>query len=131
METNYNFEELSITGGRFTPLVSLVETGGIGISAGFTRKYNLTAENTAAVKLMYDREKNAVGMKFFSNKEEGATPVKFADRGGAHLNARPLWVKFDIDHKKFVNKYTPKEITDAKQGKMYVFELSARQTENS
>lgn len=123
METEYNFEELEVTGGRFTPLVSLVETGGLGVSAGFTRKYNLTAENTSAVKLMFDKTRNAVGMRFLNSKEDGAVRVKFADRGGAHLNARPLWVKFDIDYKKYVNKYTPKEVADAK-GKVYVFELA-------
>ena len=130
METEYNFEELEVTGGRFTPLVSLVETGGLGISAGFTRKYNLTTQNTTAVKLMFDKTRNAVGMKFLASKGDGAITVKFAERGGAHLNARPLWIKFDIDYKKFVNKYTPKEVTDAQKGKVYVFELHPNQ-ENS
>jgi len=131
METDYNFEELEVTGGRFTPLVSLVETGGIGVSAGFTRKYNLTAENTVAVKLLFDKDRNAVGMRFLSSKEDGAIKVKFAERGGAHLNAKPLWVKFDVSYKDFVNKYIPKEINDPQKGKIYVFELTSSNKENS
>ena len=131
METNYNFEELSVTGGRFMPLISLVETGGLGLSAGFTRKYGLMATNTTAVKLLFDKSRNAVGMKFLSSKEGGSMTVKFAERGGAHLNAKPLWVKFDVEYKKFINKYIPKEVNDARLGKIFVFELTPTEVQSS
>jgi hypothetical protein len=123
MTNDYSFEEFSITKGRFSPLVSLVETGGIGISSGFTKKYGLTSENTAAVKFLYDRSNKAIGMRFLPVKEDGALNVKFAQRGGAHLNAKAFWVKFDIDHKKYIGKYTPTEIQHPQFGKVYVFDL--------
>ena len=45
METNYNFLEYEAVSGRFTPLISLVESGNFGVGAGFTKKYQIDSKN--------------------------------------------------------------------------------------
>ncbi len=121
-------EEFKNSGGRFTPLISVGEAGGIGISSGFAKKYELNNKNTKSVRLFYWKDKVAIGLMFLEKLEESTLKLRFTDdeRGGAYVNAKPFWIKFDIEYKNFVRKYIPKEITTEK-GKIYVIELREKQ----
>ncbi len=117
-----DFEEFYSAGGRFTPLISVNETGGIGVSAGFIRKYEIKSDKTEGVKLYYNKKTNSFGIKFCETKELGILKIKFAERGGAHINAKAFWVKFDIDFNKFKGKYTP-TLVNTSNDKIYVVDL--------
>jgi hypothetical protein len=121
MTAAYNFKEFNALTGRFTPLVSVMRTGVIGLSAGFTKTYEIDQQKYSSVKLYFDIEKKAVGMRFFAGKEEGALPLRFIPRGGAQINAASFWYKFQVAHKN-IQKFIP-EIVEQPEGKIYVFEL--------
>lgn len=123
MSELYNWEEFKPTKGRFTPYITVVETGGIGISAGFIKKHNITNENTKAVKILFDKTKMAIGLIFQNEKTEDSISIKVSKFGGAHLNAKPLWVRYDISNKDYVGKYTPKEDKLPTGESIHIFEL--------
>lgn len=127
MEESYKIEEAAEfknPKGRFTPLISIGGTGGVGISAGFTKKYEFNDQNTKGIKFFYWKEKNAIGLLFLKEEEDGMMKPRFSDneRGGAYINALALWSKFDIDFGKYVGKYLPKAVQTPK-GTVYVIEL--------
>lgn len=125
---NYKFEEYESVGGRFTPSISLGVVSGFGISAGFTKKYDIS--KAIGAKLFFDREKTAVGFKFVNEKENGLIKVQFYKAGGAYINAKPFLIKFDIDQKKYAGKYIPKEVELPGQGKVFVIELKEKDSSN-
>jgi hypothetical protein len=123
MQDEYNFQEFNAITGRYTPLISLMETGTIGLSAGFTRAYEVQPDKYTNVKLYFDGVRNAVGLKFVKSKLDGTLPIRFIDRGGAQINAASFWIKFNIDPRYYVNKFRPKQIENNNE-KIYVFELN-------
>lgn len=122
MENQYSFEEYNKIGGRFTPTINLGISGGIVISAGFSKKYDIA--NAVGIKLFYDKARNAVGVKFLKEAEDGMLKLKMSAKGGAYVNAKSFLIKFDIDQKVMAGKYDPKEISTP-NGKMYVIELKS------
>lgn len=122
---DYSFEEFNAEGGRFTPLISLGEAGGIGVSAGFVKKYP-EIKDAAGVKLLFDKGKNAIGVKFLQQKEPGMLAFKVVPRGGGYINGKAFLVKFDIDPKKYKGRYPVKEIIFPDQSKAHVIELKER-----
>jgi hypothetical protein len=120
MENHYNFEEFTAYGSKFSTKISLGRSGGFGFSAGFYNQYKL--EKSAAVKLFYDREKMAVGFKFFKEPQEEAIKLKDRDSGG-HITAQSFLNKYGIDPNLYTGRYDPKEITLGNGEKMYVIEL--------
>lgn len=120
MENQYNFQEFISQGGRFTPLISIGMAGWIGVSAGFTKKFNISSATGAM--LYYDQTKNAIGIKFSEKREPGMVSVKLMEKGGAMINAKAFFTKFDIDPKAYKGRFLAKEI-ETPSGKMYVFEI--------
>jgi len=120
---SYNFEEFTSFGSKFSPKISLGKTGGFGFSSGFCHRYNIN--DTASLKIYFDKSKNAVGFRFFDKIEDGTVKLKLGRTGG-HLAARSFLGKYGIDPAKFSGRYDPKEITDGNAGKMYVIELKER-----
>ena len=121
----YKFQEFNATGGRVLPSISLGESGGFGVSAGFVKKYEIAS--TTAVKIFYDQAQNAVAFKFYDKFEEGMLKVKMAaNQGGGHINANAFLIKFDIDAKKYKGKYSPTEIDMPNIGKVFVIELKEK-----
>lgn len=123
MNTTFDeqFEAFNPQGGRFTPSISINETGGIGISSGFIKKYEINHKEIKGVKLFFNRNNNSIGIKFV-NELEGNVKIKFADRGGATINAKSFWVRFDISHANFKGKYLP-SIVETNEGKVFVVTL--------
>ena len=123
----YNFDEFNEAGGRFKQVISLGEKSGFGLSAGFTHSNDL--EGVVGVKMLYDSAKNAVAFKFLKVAEDGMVSVKLRAKGG-YIGGQSFIGKYKIDQKKYAGRYTPKEITDSKHGKVFVIELQARQIQN-
>jgi hypothetical protein len=118
----YKFQEYNATGGRILPSISLGESGGFGVSAGFVKKYEI--DSVVAAKIFYDQEKNAVAFKFSDKVEDGMLKVKLApNQGGGYISAKEFLIKFDIDSKKFKGKYTPAQIDMPNIGKVFIIEL--------
>ncbi len=121
MENKFNFEEYRSIGGRIIPRITLGNGGGLNISAGFAKKYDI--QNVIGVKLFFDRTNVAIGLKLLTEAEEGMLKIKLApNQGGAYINARAFLIKFDIETKKLAGRYEPKEI-DSPNGKIFVIEL--------
>ena len=125
--SEYKFEEYNSVGGRIIPSISLGTAGGFGISAGFVKKYDLS--NVVGVKLLIDKEKNAVGFKFIKAPESGMVKIKFApNQGGGYISANAFLIKYDIEAKDFNGKYTPIEVNTGVD-KMYIIELKKHKPE--
>ena len=123
----YSFEQFNATGGRIIPYISLGESGGFGVSAGLVKKYEIGS--VVAVKVFYDKAKNAVAFKFSDKFEDGMLKVKMAPKqGGGHISAKVFLVKYDIDANKFKGKYTPREIEMPNVGKVFVIDLKENST---
>jgi hypothetical protein len=118
----YNFKEFNATGGRILPSISLGESGGFGISAGFIKKYDFSS--LVGAKIFFDATKNVVAFKFLTAPEEGMMKIKMApNQGGGHISAKAFLIKFDIDSKKFSGKYTPQQKNIPNVGDVFLIEL--------
>lgn len=124
MDNNYNFEPFVSQKGRFKPFLSIGEAGGIGISSGFVKKHDANKYTNA--KLFYDKNKQAIGIKFLSEKEMGSISTKFYKEGGGAINGKGFFIKYDIDPKKYKGRYEPKEIEQTGE-KLYVIELKVKE----
>jgi len=121
----YNFEEFNSIKGKFTPSISITKTGGIGLSSGFCRRYNM--KEYIGVKLYYDKSSNAVGLRFLRSEESGMFKLKMDNSSddkntGAYFMAKSFLMAYDL--KKYAGKYPPEEITDEKLGKMFIIKLN-------
>ena len=125
----YNFDEFNEAGGRFKQIISLGEKSGFGLSAGFTRANDL--EGVIGVKMFYDKAKNAVAFKFLKTTEDGMLSVKLRDKDkGGYIGGQSFIGKYKIEQKKYTGRYSPKEITDSKYGKIFVIELTEKKNQN-
>jgi|GEM_PF-5040878 len=120
---DFQFEEFHQSGERFTPYVSINNTGVIGLSSGFTKKYDFNDKVAPAAKLFYDRNKKVVGISFSKTKEEGMVNVKYIAGGGAQINGKAFWTKFDVLYREFVNKYLPSKQDDALEPHFFIVDL--------
>ncbi|OGY40877.1 MAG: hypothetical protein A2Y82_03315 [Candidatus Buchananbacteria bacterium RBG_13_36_9] len=120
---NYTFEEFKAVKGKFTPSISITKTGGIGLSSGFCRRF--TVNDYIGVKLYYDKNNNAVGLRFLKSEEEGMFKLKKGTANdintGTYFMAKSFLMAYDL--KKYAGKYPPEEIADEKLGKMFIIKL--------
>ncbi len=68
----FNFEPFLATKGSYAERVSIRSNGSIGFSQGLMRKRGLT-EGMWYVCLFFDKEKQAVGLRFTENQDEPGT----------------------------------------------------------
>jgi hypothetical protein len=118
---NYLFEEFKSTSTRFSLVISLGKAERFYLSSSFCEKYGILT--MSGVKLLYDKSKNAVGFRFIKDKEDGMIGIKKLDGNSAYINAKAFLGMYDIDAKKYMNRYHPKEFTDANNKKIFVIEL--------
>jgi len=116
----YNFVQFTSFGSKYTPIISLGETGGFGFSSGFYHRYNL--KNNVALELYYDEDSMAVGFRFMDTATENSLKLRPRATGG-YIGARSFLGKYGIDPKKYSGRYEPKEIQDEKLGRIFVIEL--------
>ncbi len=119
----FNFTEFRDVGAKLTPIISLGENSGFGISSGFSRKYDV--KDVVATKMYYDQEKKVIAFKFLKQKEKGTVSVKMREKGG-YINAKSFLKTFKIDQKIYCGRYEPEEIMDENLGKIYVIYLKDR-----
>lgn len=118
------FEEFTLISGRITPTIS-IGRGGFGISSGFMKKYP-TLSSSVGVKLYFDAERKAVGLRFAATPEENLAKMKPLNKGGFYLSARSFLIKYDIDRDKYEPRYIPKE-EQTPQGMLFVFALKQKE----
>ena len=90
------FEEYNAAGGRITPIVTFGKTGGLYMSAGFTKKYEISQDTYKGVKLYYDRVNEIIAIKFLKESESGMLGLKLGQSGGAFLNSKSFAIKYDM-----------------------------------
>jgi len=118
----YNFEEYKSPGGRILPRITLGKSGGINISAGFAKKYDI--RNVVGARVFFDKEKMAIGIVLVKEKVDGMLNIKLAPKqGGGYINTRGFLIKYDIDAERWSNRYEPKEVDIPNGEKMFVIEL--------
>lgn len=120
---SFNFKEFKNIGAKLTPIISLGENSGFGISSGFSHKYDM--KDIVTTKIYYDDEKKAIAFKFLKEKEKDTVGVKMREKGG-YINAKSFLKTFKIDQKKYWGRYEPEEIMDENLGKIYVIYLKER-----
>ena len=117
---NYNFEEFKSDGPRFNTGITLGKSNRFYIGSGLTKKNNL--ENMVGVKLLYDRNKTAIGFRFVDTKEEGIVTINRLKDNSLYINAKAFLGMYGIPAEKYAHKYIPTEITDSGK-KIFVIEL--------
>ncbi|MFA6458981.1 MAG: hypothetical protein WCV79_01110 [Candidatus Paceibacterota bacterium] len=122
---NYNFEEFKSTSTRFSLVISLGKAQRFYLSSSFCEKYSI--QKMAGVKLLYDKNKNAVGFRFVKDKEDGMIDIKNLDGNSAYINAKAFLGMYDVNTEKYINRYHPKEITNSDNQKIFVIELMENQ----
>ncbi len=120
----YEFEEFNSVGTRFNINITLGESERFYLGNSFCQKYNV--QSMLGVKLMYDKKRNAVGFRFLTENEDGMVKIKKLGKDAAYINAKAFLGIYNIDPKKYANRYLPKEI-DYQKGKMFVIELKESQ----
>lgn len=126
---NYNFEEFTSFGSKFSSKISLGGTGGFGFSSGFYNRYGL--KDSVALKIFYDKSKMVVGFKFLKSVEnDGSVKLKLRGTSG-YVAVRSFLGKYDIDPLKYAGRYDPQEIMDENLGKIYVIELKEKKNSQS
>jgi len=110
---------------RINPAISISRSG-IGISAGFARKYSAVMAGAEAIELFYDKERNAIGFKFVPAATEGALKMKPLGGGGYHVSALSFLVSYDIDRDLYESRYIPKE-EQTPAGSLFVLELKRKE----
>ena len=120
---SFNFKEFKDVGAKLTPVISLGEHSGFGISSGFSHKYDM--KDIVATKMYYDDEKKVIAFKFLKQKEKGTVGVKMREKGG-YINAKSFLKTFKIDQSVYWGRYEPEEILDEGLGKIYVIYLKEK-----
>lgn len=120
---DYNFEEFKSEGPRFNTGITLGKSNRFYIGSGLTRKNNLTS--MVGVKLLYDKNKSAIGFRFVAVGEEGMVPLNKLQDKSLYVNAKAFLGIYEISAEKYGRKYTPTEITDSNGNKIFVIKLKA------
>ncbi len=119
-EAEYNFEEFTSFGSKYTSKISLSSSGGFGFSAGFYHLYDL--KGSKSLKLYFDKTKNAIAFKFLNDDSDGAIKLKPRETGG-YVTAKSFLGQYKISAARYANRYEPKEINDSNLGRIFVIEL--------
>jgi hypothetical protein len=123
--SDYSFEEFKSRKGRFSPSISINQSGGFGLSSGFHHRY--TIDKYKGVKLYYDKIKGAVGIKFLEKEEDGMFRLKTRpNEKGGYFTAKSFIDAYAVDIKKVHGKYIPQRIEDAQFGEMFVIQLESK-----
>lgn len=119
----YNFKKFNKTGGRFTPAISIVKPGAIGLNAGFCKRYSIDNRYVAA-NLYFDTDNNAIAVKPLTDKEPNSASLRVRGSGAAYISAKSFLEYYGIDMDKHGRKYVPEKINDPEVGSIFVINLN-------
>ena len=121
----FNFEEFTKSGSRFnTYYVGITTSGSMSFYAGFYQRENIA--NYGYALLMYDKDKEVVGIKFGSKEELGKGAQKLnhtEQKNNAWISAGNFFNFYRLDSKKLKGKYVPKIYENETKGKIFYIEL--------
>lgn len=126
----YSFSKHTQVGKRFENRITVTGTRHIGLPTQFYKDNNLDGFGYAV--MFYDKDKNAIGIKFTSEKEDGAIAIAKHNQGyGGYISATSFFKANRINAKKYANRYDYKKIPlkDAgfdEVGELFVFELKEK-----
>lgn len=121
--SQYNFEEFKAVGNRYNMGITLGKSERFYLGGTFCRKYNI--HTTPFVKLLFDKNQNAVGFRFISEKTDGSIELKKLQDNSFYINAKPFLGMYDISTNKYLGRYHPIELID--NGiKTFVIELKEK-----
>lgn len=116
------FQEFTGKGGKYTPQVSINNSGGFSLSSGLHHRYDL--DRYEGVRLYFDTDTYRIGIKPVEQIEKGVFRLKKQDdQKGAFFAARSFMQANDLSIAKYRGRYTPEEIEDEQFGHMFVINL--------
>lgn len=121
---NYNFEEFKSVGGRYNMVITLGKSERFYLGGAFCRKYDIAS--MAGVKLMFDRNKLAVGFKFVKETQDGMINLKKLPDNSYYINAKAFLGMYDIPAGKYSHRYTPTEIPSNDANRIFVITLKEK-----
>ena len=124
---NYNFEEFNSVGSRFNLVITLGKAERFYFGNSLCRKYNILT--LAGVKLLFDKNKDAVGFKLLTEPEDGMVGIKKLDDKSAYINAKAFLGMYDLEANKYSGRYHPTETTDSTGKKVLIIELKKKEIE--
>jgi len=116
------FQLFTAKGGKYTPQVTLNNSGGFSLSSGMHHRYGL--DRYAGVKLYFDPDTRRVGIQPVEQEGEGVFRLKKRDgEKGAFFSARSFLQAYNLDPKKYHGRYSPEEVEDDQFGRMFVIRI--------
>jgi hypothetical protein len=127
---DYNFVKHTQVNKRFEERITVTRSRHIGFPTQFYIDNKLADYKFAVV--FYDKEKNAIGIKFTSTKEEGAiTIARHNNAYGGYISATSFFKYNRINTKKYAGRYEYKKIPLSstgvdEPGDLFVIELKEK-----
>lgn len=118
---SYNFEKFTAIGGKFVVKISISKPGVLSMTSGFYNKYDTGKYGSA--DLYFDKDENAVAIKFFSGNE-GIFKIKHRDGGKGGYISAISFIKMNNLEKFFGKKFEPELYADAKIGSVFVLKIT-------
>lgn len=101
---SYNFVKHTQVGRRFEERITITRSRHVGFPTQFYKDNALETYNYAV--LFYDKDKNAIGIKFSADKEDGAIAIARHSKGyGGYISATSFFKVNRINTKKYAGRY--------------------------
>lgn len=121
----YQFIKHTQVGKRFEERITITRARHVGFPTQFYKDNGLEAYNYAI--LFYDKDKNAIGIKFASEKEDGAIAIARHNKGyGGYISATSFFKANRINTKKYAGRYEYKKVPLEGEGELFVIELKEK-----
>ncbi len=127
---SYSFVKHTQVGKRFEERITITRARHVGFPTQFYKDNALESYKYAI--LFYDKEKNAVGIKFSADKEDGAIAIARHNKGyGGYISATSFFKANRINTKKYAGRYEYKKVPLAElgfdePGDLFVLELKEK-----
>jgi hypothetical protein len=127
---SYNFIKHTQVGRRFEERITITRSRHVGFPTQFYKDNALETYNFAV--LFYDKEKNAIGIKFSAEKEDGAIAIARHSKGyGGYISATSFFKANRINTKKYAGRYEYNKVPLTslgfeESGDLYVLELKEK-----
>lgn len=123
----YSFVKHTQVGKRFEERITITRSNHIGFPTQFYKDNDVA--NFKYTVLFYDKDNNAIGIKFTNEQEDGAISIARHNKGyGGYISATSFFRANRINTKKFANRYEYKKVTLSdvgfdEAGVLFVIEL--------